>query len=46
MGKNGDDVLTTTHVLVSGIFSQFIPFVVVLDVVTKFSRIGSVFFLR
>ena len=42
----GDDVLTTTHMLVSGIFRQLTPFVVGLDVVTKFSRIGSVIFFR
>ena len=42
----GDDVLTTTHMLVSGIFRQLTTFVVVLDVVTKFSKIGSVFFFR
>ena len=42
----GDDVLTTTHMLVSGIFRQLTPFLVVLDVVTKFLRIGSVFFFR
>ena len=42
----GDDVLTTTHMLVSGIFRQLTTFVVVLDVVTRFSKIGSVFFFR
>ena len=42
----GDDVLTTTHMLVSGIFRQLKTFVVVLDVLTKFSKIGSVFFFR
>ena len=42
----GDDVLTTTHMLVSGIFRQLATFVVVLDVVTRFSKIGSVFFFR
>ena len=42
----GDDVVTTTHMLVSGIFRQLTTFVVVLDVVTKFSKIGSVFFFR
>ena len=42
----GDDVLTTTHMLVSGIFRQLTTFVVVLDVVTKFAKIGSVFFFR
>ena len=49
MGKKsgpGDDVVTTTHMLVSGIFRQLTTFVVVLDVVTKFSKIGSVFFFR
>ena len=40
----GDEVLTTTHMLVSDIFRQ--TFVVVLDVVTKFSKTGSVFFFR
>ena len=43
---SGDDVLTTTHMLVSGIFRQLTTFVVVLDVVTRFSKIGSVFFFR
>ena len=42
----GDDVLTTTHMLVSGIFRQLKIFVVVLDFLTKFSKIGSVFFFR
>ena len=42
----GDDVLTTTHMLVSGIFRQLTTFVVVPDVVTRFSKIGSVFFFR
>ena len=42
----GDDVLTTTHMLVSGIFRQLTTFVVVLDVVTRFAKIGSVFFFR
>ena len=42
----GDDVLTTTHMLVSGIFRQLEIFVVVLDFLTKFSKIGSVFFFR
>ena len=42
----GDGVLTTTHILVSGIFRQRTTFIVVLDVVTKFSKIGSVFFFR
>ena len=42
----GDDVLTTTHMLVSGIFRQLTTFVVVLDVVTRFSKIGSAFFFR
>ena len=42
----GDDVFTTTHMLVSGIFRQLTTFVVVLDVVTRFSKIGSVFFFR
>ena len=42
----GDDVLTTTHMLVSGIFRQLKTFVVVLDFLTKFSKIGSVFFFR
>ena len=42
----GDDVLTTTLMLVSGIFRQLTTFVVVLDVVTRFSKIGSVFFFR
>ena len=42
----GDDVLTTTHMLVSGIFRQLTTFVVVLDVVTRFSKIGSVCFFR
>ena len=42
----GYDVLTTTHMLVSGIFRQLTTFVVVLDVVTRFSKIGSVFFFR
>ena len=42
----GDGVLTTTHILVSGIFRQRTTFIVVLDVVTKFSKIGNVFFLQ
>ena len=42
----GDDVLTTTLMLVSGIFRQLTTFVVVLDVVTRFSKIGSAFFFR
>ena len=42
----GDDVLTTTHMLVSGIFRQLKTFVFVLDFLTKFSKIGSVFFFR
>ena len=42
----GDDVLTTKHMLVSGIFRQLTTFVVVLDVVTRFSKRGSVFFFR
>ena len=42
----GDDVLTTTHMLVSGIFRQLTTFVVVRDVVTRFLKIGSVFFFR
>ena len=40
----GDEVLTTTHMLVSDIFRQLTTFVVVLDVMTKFSKTGSVFF--
>ena len=40
-----DDVLTITHMLVSGIFRQLTTFLV-LDVVTKFSKIGSVSFFR
>ena len=43
---SGDGVLTTTHILVSGIFRQRMTFIVVLDVVTKFSKIGSFFFLQ
>ena len=43
---SGDNVLTTTHMLVSGIFRQLTTFVVVPDVVTRFSKIGSVFFFR
>ena len=39
----GDDVLTTAHMLVSGIFRQLKTFVVLLDFLTKFSKIGSVF---
>ena len=42
----GDDVLTTTHMLVSGIFRQLTTFIVVRDVVTRFLKIGSVFFFR
>ena len=42
----GDDVLTTIHMLVSGIFRQLTTFVVVLDVVTRFSKMGSAFFFR
>ena len=42
----GDDVLTTTHMLVSGIFRQLKIFVVVLDFLTKFSKIRGVFFFR
>ena len=42
----GDEVLTTTHMLVSDIFRQLTTFVVVLDVMTKFSKTGSVFFFR
>ena len=42
----GDDVLTTAHMLVSGIFRQLKIFVVVLDFLTKFSKIGGVFFFR
>ena len=38
----GDDVFTTTHMLVSGIFRQLTTFVVVLDIVTIFSK-GVVF---
>ena len=44
--ESGNDVFTTTHMLVSGIFRQLKTFVVVLDVLTKFSKIGSVFFFR
>ena len=44
--RPGDDVLTTTHMLVSGIFRQLKIFVVVLDFLTKFSKIRSVFFFR
>ena len=43
---SGDDVLTTTHMLVSGIFRQLTTFIVVRDVVTRFLKIGSVFFFR
>ena len=32
----GDDILTATRILVSGIFRQLTTFVVVLDVLTKF----------
>ena len=52
VGKNwrglepGDDVLTTTHMLVSGIFRQVTTVVIALDVVTKFSKIRSVVFFR
>ena len=42
---SGDDVLTTTYMLVSGI-RQVTNFFVVLDVVTKFSKTGSFFFFR
>ena len=46
----GDDVLITTHMLISGISDSLRPsslfFVVVSDVVTKFSKIRSVFFFR
>ena len=52
-GKNwrglepGDDVLTTGDtMLVSGIFKQLRTFVVVPDVLSKFSKIENLFFFR
>ena len=36
----------STRMLVSGIFKQLRTFVVVPDVLSKFSKIGNVFFLR
>ena len=43
---SGDDVLTTTHMLVSGIFRQLTTFVVVLDVLTKFYEDRKCFLLQ
>ena len=51
-GKNwrslepGDDILTTTRMLVSGIFRQLTTFVVVLDVLTKFYEDRECFLLQ
>ena len=51
-GKNwrslepGDDILTATRMLVSGIFRQLTTFVVVLDVLTKFYEDRECFLLQ
>ena len=51
-GKNwrslepGDDILTTTRILVSGIFRQLTTFVAVLDVLTKFYEDREFFLLQ
>ena len=42
----GDDVLTTTRMLVSGIFRQLTTFVVVLDGLTKFFEDRECFLLQ